>query len=95
MFKLVTDFEFNVEAYARKEELGGGFRGRAIVKNINAGTKERIETEIHETQHAAWVDICAKVWAISEPTNVGHYSGNKYRKNYWVHRKVPVDSKVS
>jgi hypothetical protein len=69
----------SARAYARKDELGGGYRGRARI-----GT-EYIETEVHTEQHNAWVEIDRLVRARlgDRPFRYGHFRGNRYRKNYF------------
>jgi len=77
--------EISVEAYERKDELGGGFRGVAIVKAKDG--KRRVETGICATQHGAWREIFDKA---VEPAlkgkgfQIGHYRGKPYRKNYFI-----------
>ena len=77
--------EINVEAYERKAALGGGFRGVAVIRS--GKDKSRVETEIMPSQHAAWAAIFDKAVepAIKDKGfRVGHYHGNKYRKNYFI-----------
>lgn len=81
---MANKYEYQAEAFERKSELGGGFRGVAVVKDLVAGTKTRLETEVCNTQQSAWVAITAQLWAIATPTSAAHFRSNKFRKNYFV-----------
>lgn len=71
-----------VEAFARKPNLGGGFRGAALVKV--EGKSYRIQTDVLPTQDAAWVSICGQVWLIGRPVSVAHFRTNRFRKTYTI-----------
>lgn len=71
------------EAFKRKDEMGGGYRGVAIIRRED-GSKERIETSIHDTQQNAWVAICGQIWAIGKPVLVAHFRSNRFRKDYTI-----------
>lgn len=73
----------SAEAYKRKEELGGGYKGVAIVK-YPAGSTKKLETKIYDTQNAAWVDVGKQIWAIGTPYSVAHFKSNRYKKNYFI-----------
>ena len=78
--------EINLEAYARKAALGGGFRGVALIRD--GKDKRKVETEVMPSQHAAWAAIFDKVvepeMAAGKRVGVGHYHGNRFKKNYFI-----------
>jgi hypothetical protein len=77
--------EINVEAYERKAELGGGFRGVAVIRA--KGSKRRVETDILPDRQSAGRAIFDKA---VEPElkdkrfGIGHYRGKPFKKNYFV-----------
>jgi hypothetical protein len=79
--QMTKQIKVSAEAFARKVELGAGFRGVAIVTRPD-GSKERIETAVNDSQQKAWIEICEKIWAIGRPASVAHFASNQYRKNY-------------
>ena len=76
---MASEFAY-AEAYPRKDEVGGGFRGVACVNG------ERIETAVTETQFAAWAAIDGMVRErIGErPFGYGHLRGNRFKKYYYL-----------
>jgi hypothetical protein len=72
------------EAYERKTELGGGFRGAAI----NSLTGEKYQSEVRQTIEEARNDAKKAVWAWADGRNMvtGTYRNrrNTWRMNYFI-----------
>lgn len=74
----------HVRAYARKEELGGGFRSYVRLQ----GEKEaRFKSGIMASQSEAFRLAYEAAMAIAgdRRVGVGHYRGDRFRKNYFVY----------
>lgn len=79
--------ELGVSGYEVKPEFGAGFRGRVIARATGLESTLLAYSEgLFPTQHAAFM------WAHDEAMKaigergyaVGHYRGEKYKKNYFV-----------
>lgn len=73
-----------LRAYARKEELGGGYRGAVVLQP----TKERIESPVLSTYEAArhWAQTEAHARMAGRPYRRSHVAGRtkeSYYANVW------------
>ena len=74
-------------AFERKVELGGGYRGVVAVYESDGGRLlQRLESPIKSDLFSAgsWAYETAHEIIGSRPFRVGHYNGNRWRKNYWI-----------
>lgn len=73
-----------VRAYERKPELGGGFRSYA---HVEGESEPRFRSEIMASQFDAFRAAYDAAMAIAgdRSVGVGHYRGDRFRKNYFVY----------